>query len=162
MVGAATFRVVMPGYVPPGLTLRQIGHMLGRQGGQGGLIESLELPPPCPAGSVHMSCSAWWPSGQPAVPRWLAPLEAKGIEAVWLTYAGTSAASGYLYVVEWAASTYVTRAPGAPIHVAGTRATISTQGDNTVVTLVRSGTVVLIRTNRGRVQALKVAASPGR
>jgi len=149
-VGVVPFRVLMPGFVPPGLKQHMVGHV------HGGVAASM-FTVPCKSKAAWYACSNWWPDSRLGrMPGALLHLQAAAVEGVWLSYTAPYPVSSYLDLAERSAA----KAPpptGEPIQIQGAPARIRTTKGETIVTLARSGTAVEIHTNLGRSGALEVA-----
>jgi len=153
-VGVVPFRVLMPGFVPPELRQREVGHVHGGSGWMGEVLFIVPCKSKTPSSTCPHWLTEWRPNHQPDA---LARLEASRVEGVWLSYTDPYPESDYVDLTEQAASARAPPPTGEPIQIQGAPARIRTTGGETIVTLVISGTAVEIHTNLGSSQAVRVA-----
>lgn len=145
-----SFRVALLGYLPAGLTQRSTSYVPPNQPG------TVQLPAIIGGGGpvTPGSTPADRPLPDDLLPRLTALAGGKG--AYWVRRS-TPADDRYLDVTEVAMQPGQPLPPGEALTVAGNHATVQTQGSVTTLALVANGTSVMIETNLGRSEAVKVA-----
>lgn len=90
------------------------------------------------------------------MPAGMKELMHEGVEAIYLRFSAPSPKTNYLEVLERGMPQARTLAPGQPIALAGTQATLHTDGSVAVIELDRLGTLITVRTTLGSEEAIRV------